>query len=165
MPSSRQARMMRTAISPRFATRTFLNMTPHHLSLRGGCWSSMPNEVRHVSRPSPTKQSHLSTKHYIASRRLAMTFLQRNIPVLLRRVGIALVAEHFETVDQTGARLSGLDDIVNIAAFRRNVRAGKFLAIHSDQFRLFPGRILRLFELFAEDDVDRAIRSHHRDLG
>src|SRR5512138_3342457 len=83
IPSSRQARMMRTAISPRLATRTFLNMTPHR---------------RERQLPFPT------------------THLQRNIPVLLRRVTIAFVAQHFQAVDQARTRLLRLDHIVDVAA-------------------------------------------------
>src|SRR5687768_9923313 len=100
--------MIRTAISPRFATNTFLNMTP-------------PNGERQAS--GLTCQVAPETWNLIPDT------LERNIPVFLCGVGIALVAEHLECIDQARAGLFGLDNIVNITAFRRNVGAGKFPAV------------------------------------
>ena len=42
--------------------------------------------------------------------------LQRNVAVLLGRVGVSLVLEHFEGADDLDARLAGVDDVVDEAA-------------------------------------------------
>ena len=85
--------------------------------------------------------------------------------MLLRRVGIALVAEHLKRIDQTRARLLRLDHIVNVAAFRRDIGAGKFLAVFRNQFGFLLHGVFCLFKFLAEDDIHRAVRSHHGDLG
>ena len=98
--------MMRTAISPRLAIRTFLNMAFRSLRL------------------------HVRSYDAVTSQ------LERDIPVLLRRVGVALVLEHFQRIDQARAGFARLDDIVDVTALGRNIRIGEFLAVLGDQFRL-----------------------------
>src|SRR5512143_1711484 len=104
--------MMRTAISPRLATNTFLNMTP----LKTGSKS-------HVSGQEQTWNLEHET----------LNSLQRNIPVLLGWIGLALVAQHLQCIDQTRTSLLWLDDIVNITAFRRHIGAGELFTVISHQ--------------------------------
>src|SRR5690606_31358358 len=72
-----------------------------------------PSELNPVSRTSPA---------------LAWA-LQRNVPVLLRRVRVPLLAQHVERVDQPGARLARIDHIVDVAARGGDVRVGEALAV------------------------------------
>src|ERR1022692_3458771 len=48
---------------------------------------------------------------------------------------------------------------------RRHVRIGERFAIFLDQFRAFGGFVFGLLNLFAENDVGRALRAHYGDLG
>jgi len=54
--------------------------------------------------------------------------LQRNIPMLLRRVLVALGLEHLQGVNQLLAGVLGTDYGVNIAMLGGHVRIGKALA-------------------------------------
>src|SRR5512138_1982957 len=105
---------MRTAISPRLATNTFLNITPPE----GGARVQVPCARKpHLTRDT----SHLTPK------------LERNIPVLLGRVRIALVAQHLQRINQTRTRLLWLDHVIDVTAFCRDIGAGKFFTILSHQ--------------------------------
>ena len=54
---------------------------------------------------------------------------ERNIAVLLRRVGVVLVLEHFQGADQAGAGLVGFDDVVDVAAGGGDVGVGQTFAV------------------------------------
>src|SRR6266849_2008958 len=114
--------MTRTAISPRFATRTRLK--------RG-------EEARS----------------------------EWNVAMLLRRVPVALVLQHLEGADQARAGIDGLDDLVDVAELGGLVRIGERAAVVGDQALALGGGVLRLLDLVPEDDVDRAVGAHDRDLG
>src|SRR5687768_9592237 len=58
--------------------------------------------------------------------------LERNIPVLLRRVLIALRLERGERGDQLRACLSRLDDFIDESPRRRDVRVGELRAVLGD---------------------------------
>ena len=60
--------------------------------------------------------------------------LQRDIPVLFRRVLVALGREHRQGLDQLFAGFVGLDDGVDEAAFGGNIGVGKTLAKLRDFF-------------------------------
>src|SRR6266571_4796339 len=63
--------------------------------------------------------------------------LQRNIPMLLRRVLVAFGLEHLQCVDQLLAGILGTDHGVNVTAFGGHVRIGKAFA---EFFYLFASR-------------------------
>src|SRR5207248_10467649 len=86
---------------------------------------------------------------------------QRDIVVLLPRVLQLLAAQHRQRAAQAPPRYRGLDYVVDKAAARRDKRVGEFLAVFL-RARLDRGGV---GEIGAEDDLDRAFRSHHRDLG
>src|SRR6478672_8567108 len=94
MPRSRQARMMRTAISPRLATRTRRN----GLSLRKDRSGS-----------------------------------ERDVAMLLPRVGVALVGEDLEGADEPRPRLAREDHLVDVAARRCDVGVREFLLVRGHQ--------------------------------
>ena len=50
-----------------------------------------------------------------------------------------------------------LDDVVNIAAFRRFVRIGKLAAVFFNFLRAYSHRIVRIFNILAENDICRAV--------
>src|SRR5262249_26028890 len=54
---------------------------------------------------------------------------QRNIPVLLRRIAVALGVEHLERLDEAPPGVPRLDDLVHVAALRRHEGIGELLAI------------------------------------
>src|SRR6185503_16401487 len=122
MPSSRSARITRTAISPRLATRTRRN---------GGFWVES----------------------------------ERDVAMLLRRVLVALVREHLERADETGARVLGADDLVDVAELGGLERVGELLPVVGRETLALGLGLLGLLDLVAEDDVDGAVRPHDRDLG
>src|SRR5687767_15467072 len=102
--------MTRTAISPRLATRTFLN----------------PN------------------------------CSQRHVPVLLLRVRVALAGERMERRDEPGPCLPRLDDVVDEAAGRGDIRVRVALDVLRQELGTPGVRVLRLRELLAIEDVDRS---------
>src|SRR5687768_15037791 len=92
MPSSRHARMIRSAISPRLAISTFF-------SIDGSTGS---------------------------------TTSQRDVAVLLRRIAIALPLKRIEGLDEARTGIARVDDVVEVAASRRDVRVRELLAIFVD---------------------------------
>src|SRR5882672_11615928 len=65
---------------------------------------------------------------FISTQYIRLKILERNIPMLLRRVLVALGLQHFQRLDQLLARLSRLDDCIEIAALCRYVRVRKPVA-------------------------------------
>src|SRR6185369_5931654 len=121
MPSSRQARAIRTAISPRLAIRT----------RRRGLGEGMGTRLSARS--------------------------ERNVPVLLRRVLVALVLQDLERADEARARVLGRDDLVDVAELGGHERVGEGLAVVGDE-TLALAVAARGLDLAAEDNVDRAFR-------
>src|SRR5919197_1071519 len=115
MPSSRQARMTRTAISPRLATST----------------------------------------------RRKRGRSEGDVPMLLRRVALALVLQHLERPDEARPRVLGLDDLVDVAELGglEGIREGVAIVGH-EALALLLGPWSGLLDLVAEDDVDRAVGPH-----
>ena len=69
-----------------------------------------------------------------------MMCLERDVSMFLGWVCVALVAQHFQRIDQARTGLLGLDHIVNISALCGDVRIGKFFLIVRHQFGfLFTG--------------------------
>src|SRR5262249_7167118 len=142
MLSSRQARRMRTAISPRFAIRIFRNIA--------SCGSD-----GHRPAPAPFRPS--GAFHALS---------QRDVSVFLLGIDVTLRFEGAQGGDDLRAGLGGLDDSVDIAAFGGDVGVRKALAelgnlCLAQELAL---RLRRALELAAVNNVDRAFRSHHRDF-
>src|SRR5437773_2552620 len=119
-PNSRQARMTRSAISPRLAMSTFLNIR---------------------ARPS-----------------------EGNVAVLLGRVPVPLRAQCLQGVDQTRSRVARIDDVVDVAATGSDVRMRELLPILLDLCVSRLLRIVAVVDVLAEQNLDCALRPHHRDL-
>ena len=72
-----------------------------------------------------------------------------------------LAAQHVEGAAEARAGRGRLDHVVDEAAAGGDKRVGEFLAV------FLGARLDRrgVAEIGAEDDLDRALRPHHRDLG
>src|SRR2546425_10065687 len=82
--------------------------------------------------------------------------LKRNVAMLARRNAVALGLQCGERRDQTRARIAGIDDVVEVAP------RGGFIGVRE----LLPVLVdLLLGRLPFVQDLDRALRPHHRDLG
>lgn len=91
--------------------------------------------------------------------------LERDVAVLPRRVGVALVAQHIERGDQSRPALARVDHVVDVAPGRRDVRVGELLAVLRDARLRGRSGIVRGVDLLPEEDLDGALGSHDGDLG
>ena len=130
--------MIRTAISPRLATRTRRN---------GGVGGV-------------TGAARLCAKTRAPARPQSGM-----LPCFFRGFVSRLSASIVERADEPRPRLGRPDDVVDIAARRGDVRVRELRLVLRDESRPFRVRVGRRGELLAIDDVDRALRAHHRDLG
>ncbi len=85
--------------------------------------------------------------------------LQRDIPVLFRRVAFRLVGRHFQGLDQFLPGVAGINDLVDITHFGRFERAGKIVAV-----LLHFGLPLLGAHIF-ENNVHGTLGSHHGNFG
>src|SRR6516162_5242584 len=90
---------------------------------------------------------------------------QRYVPVFLRRVFVALVFQHIQSLDQLAAGVAGADDGVEVSALGGDVGIGEAVAELLDLGGALGLGVVGLLELAAVDDVDRAFRAHHGDFG
>src|SRR5438445_5089711 len=82
--------------------------------------------------------------------------LKRNVAMLARRNAVALGLQCGERRDQTRARIARIDDVVEVAP------RGGFIGVRE----LLPVLVdLLLGRLPFVQDLDRALRPHHRDPG
>src|SRR5271157_1663395 len=90
--------------------------------------------------------------------------LQRDIPVFLGWVGVALGFEHAQGGDQFGAGVAGLDDGVHPAAFGGDVRVSEALAELRHVLAAQGFRVFCFLKLAPIDDIHRSFRPHHGDF-
>ena len=81
--------------------------------------------------------------------------LQWNISVLLGRIRVTFVGQHFQCVDQARTGFFWFDHIVNISALCGNIRTGKFFLVICDQFCFLCNGVTSFFKFLAEDYFDR----------
>src|SRR5262249_3366669 len=81
---------------------------------------------------------------------------ERNVAMLLGRIGVALVLEHVERGDQLLARVARLDHLVDVAAAGGDVGIGKRLLIVRDQLLALGLWVGGPLDLVFEEDVDGA---------
>src|SRR5471032_480992 len=86
---------------------------------------------------------------------------ESNIAVLAPRVLDLLVAQHRQRAADALARLVRLDHVVDVAAGAGHERVCEAGLVSGLAGRELDGVVL----VFAEDDLHRALRAHHRDLG
>src|SRR5579872_2917436 len=67
--------------------------------------------------------------------------LERDVAVLAVRPVDALVGEHLEAARDRLPRPPGFDDVVDVAALRRNERVGETVAVFFDQLRGASGGV------------------------
>src|SRR5690606_39865407 len=84
--------------------------------------------------------------------------------MLLRRVPVPLALQAFESVDETGPGVTRIDDIIEIAAARGDVRMREMLPILLDLRIGRGGRVFGFRDFPAIEDLDGSLRSHHGDL-
>src|SRR5215469_3814424 len=168
MPMRRAVRITRQAISPRLAMRILENIrwplsrlrervapgaARRRVRVRGASYPHPPIAARWAP-PSPALRERGFS--VVPSRSS-----QRDVIVLLPRVGELLVAQHVERAAEAAARRARLDHVVDKAAAGSNKGISELLAVF-----LRAGIDLRgVAEIGAEDDLDRALRPHHRDFG
>src|SRR5262245_50068636 len=133
MSISRQARMIRTAISPRFAMRSFFTTEP-----------SNPQILK-----SSDPQIQVS---------------QRDIPVFLRGVLVALVLEVAQRGDQLAPRFVRTNHFVDEPSPRGDIGVGELLAELGDLLGSHRRRIRGLIELALIENVDGAVWPHYREF-
>src|SRR5579884_63108 len=88
----------------------------------------------------------------------------RHDPALLPWPLDLLAGRHLEPAADRGPRLARVDHVVDHVVAGGDVDVDD-LAEVLDQLLLLGRRILGLLDLAAEDDLDRALGSHHADLG
>lgn len=94
--------------------------------------------------------------HSVTVRRMARS--QRNIAVLLPRVIELFAAQHTQALGNPHPGVVRHDDVVDIAAVAGDKRVGEALPVF-----LGAGRdLVRIADVAAKDDFDRALRPHHR---
>ena len=79
------------------------------------------------------------------------------VAVLSLRQFLALRTEQVESGDDLGARLRGVDHVVDESALGRSVRIGEPLGVLLDQFRLTSIGVGRHLQLAPVHDLDRAL--------
>src|ERR1700692_132723 len=93
------------------------------------------------------------------------TTLQRDIPVLLSRVLVALVLQHVQRLDELLARLSRLNHRIDKSAIGGHVRIGQAVAEFFDLLLTSFFAIFSTIQFALVDNIHRAFRPHHRNLG
>src|SRR5258708_14242385 len=91
--------------------------------------------------------------------------LQRNIPMLLRRILIPLSLQHSQRLDQLLTRLARLDNCIHKSAISRHVGIRQPLAKFFNLFLANRFAIFSALQFAVVDDIPRAFRPHHRNFG
>src|ERR1035437_3991421 len=91
--------------------------------------------------------------------------LEGDVAVLPPRALDLLALQRVQRRDQLGARLLGLDDVVDVAALGCEVGGGELLDVVLDELFGFGGGVRRGRDFAPEDDVDGTLGAHHGDLG
>src|SRR5918997_1170279 len=187
MSISFSARTTRTAISPRFAMRTFPNAfrssppdssrttgTPRASCQRGPraragrrgasrCGSEGLYSENLYPRPRAAPRGRPLWPRPPRGQGPARSS-KRDVPVLARRALGAFGANHLQRLDEVGARLARVDDVVYVAHLGCDHRVVELLLVRGDELPALLPRVLCLVELAPEDHVYRRGRAHDRDL-
>src|SRR3954451_8114025 len=89
---------------------------------------------------------------------------ERDVAMLLPRIRVALVGEDLEGTDQAGTSLRWFDHFVDVATSGGDIRIREFRFIGCNEARLLDSRIVGRGDRVLEDDVDRTLCAHHREL-
>src|SRR4051812_40807455 len=111
MPISRQALITLRAISPRLAIRIFRREVTSREAARDPLCNPCDIPVHRT-----TGASRSLSRGAPATRGSWLTPSQRNITVFLRRILVPFVPQRFQSVDQPGTGVTGVDDVVDVPA-------------------------------------------------
>src|SRR5690606_32384073 len=161
MPMRRAVLITLQAISPLFAIRIFLNIGQPQFEVKSlsdparagqGGDAGCDETVRQYGE----EQTRKPTPPCVMPDRS-----ERDVPVLAPGVIQLLVLQHRQRTAHALARLVRHDHVVDETARARHEGVGEARLVLG-----FPcGDFLRVVLLAAEDDLDRALGAHHRDLG
>src|SRR5690606_19714853 len=87
--------------------------------------------------------------------------LKRDVVVLLPGIVLGLVLQRLQRLDQAAAGAVGHDDVVDVAKPSRHEGVGEAFLV----FGLARRQGVGVAGLVAEDDLNRALAAHDRDLG
>src|SRR5689334_16454168 len=142
-------------------------LTDSSASRTCGAWASASEYTATERTPSSwqarTTRSAISPR--LAMRTFFSTGLERDVAVLLRRILVALPLQRLQRVNQSRTCVRRIDDVVHVAARGGDVRVRKLLRVLVDALFGCGRRIFRLGDLLLEEDLHRALRAHHGDLG
>src|SRR5918992_1238172 len=184
MPISRRARMTRTAISPRLATRTFPNTLrpslPNSSRTRGSPRGSSPAAPRARAAPRASSGCGSGRARPWAPRCAARRGLplsrpshrgsgtarpsKRDVSVLARRALGALGPDHLERFDQVRPGLARVYDVVYVAHLGGDHRVVELLLVGGYELGPPGLGVFGLGDFAPEDDVNRSGRPHDGDL-
>src|SRR6478735_1032881 len=141
----------------------------HTDSSASSTWSASRSASEYTATLAmPSRRAVLMTRQAISPRLAIRIFLimrcgrsERNVAVLAPRVVELLGGEHRQRAADAFPRLVRLDHVVDVAARAGDERVGELFLV----LGLARGELRRVALLVAEDDLDRSLRPHHRDLG
>src|SRR5690242_14323695 len=137
--------MIRTAISPRLATRT---------RRKGG---AAPASLR--------KDGRAATGAADPPRTVPTGRSERDVAMLLPGIRVPLAGQHLEGADEPWPRLGRADDVIDVAARRGDVGVRELRLVFRHQSLVLRRRVVGCGDGVLEDDVNGALGAHDRDLG
>src|SRR5207245_11142371 len=120
-------------------------VAPERCALRSAS-EKTPWQCTPISRAVGGRRIAISPPFAISSRRNIGSPSQRDVPVLLRRSGLPLRAQHGECVDDAGPGLRRLDHVVQIAHAGGDVGVRESIAILDGELLLPLPRLLRFLD-------------------
>src|SRR5450631_2534010 len=90
--------------------------------------------------------------------------LQRDVAVPARAAPPLLAQRDSQRPDELPPRAPGFDDIVDVSPLRGNEGIGEEFGVLVDELPTPANGVVGRLQLAVKDDVDRALRTHHRDL-
>src|SRR5229473_7422574 len=122
---------------------------PNHASASPASWATRARNGVRASVAGPPRPPPPCNN--VAAR----ATLQRNVPMLARRIPVALGLQRPQRVDQAGTRVAGIDDVVEKTARRRFVGVSKLLPVLG---------LALLGRLALIEDLHRPFGTHHSNL-
>src|SRR6266516_6599493 len=96
---------------------------------------------------------------------VGVTRLEGDVAVLARRPFHRLTQAQLQSAHKLASGLTRLDDVVDVATFRRDVGVGETRRVLGDELLAPRSRVAGAGEVAFVDDVHGCVGAHHRDLG
>src|SRR3990167_105611 len=80
-------------------------------------------------------------------------------------VGVNFVLQRVQGQDNFRTRIFRKDDLINISQRGCLIGTGKFFLIFENRLSIGLFRVLRVFNLLSENDINSAFSAHHRNFG